>query len=87
MKMATMEADVKKDSTNGVRHVESVKKEVVVTLNNHSEKEAVEKGKNVLTVTPKLSYVIHRARLEECLLFSFDTNYRKVAGSRSEKSH
>ena len=31
MKMATMEADVKKDSTNGVRYVESVKKEVVAT--------------------------------------------------------
>merc|ERR1712051_494463 len=37
MKMATMEVDVKKDSTYGVKYVESVKKEVVATLNNKSE--------------------------------------------------
>ena len=40
--MATLEADVKKDSTNGVRYVESVKKEMVATLNNQSEKEAID---------------------------------------------
>ena len=42
MKMATMEVDVEKDSTNGVKYVESVKKEVVATLNNKSEKGAVD---------------------------------------------
>ena len=42
MKMATLEVDVKKDSTNGVRYVESVKKEVVSTLNNQFEKEAID---------------------------------------------
>ena len=40
--MATLEMDVKKDSTNGVRYVESVKKEVVSTLNNQFEKEAID---------------------------------------------
>ena len=40
--MATMEVDVEKDSTNGVKYVESVKKEVVATLNNKSEKGAVD---------------------------------------------
>ena len=40
--MATLEVDVKKDSTNGVRYVESVKKEVVSTLNNQFEKEAID---------------------------------------------
>ena len=42
MKMATMEVDVEKDSTNGVKYVESVKKEVVSTLNNQFEKEAID---------------------------------------------
>ena len=42
MKMATMEVDVEKDSTYGVKYVESVKKEVVATLNNKSEKGAVD---------------------------------------------
>ena len=42
LKMATLEADVKKDSTNGARYVESVKKEMVATLNNQSEKEAID---------------------------------------------
>ena len=42
MKMATMEVDVEKDSTYGVKYVESVKKEVVTTLNNKSEKGAVD---------------------------------------------
>ena len=42
MKMATMEVDVEKDSSNGVKYVESVKKEVVATLNNKSEKGAVD---------------------------------------------
>ena len=40
--MATMEVDAEKDSTNGVKYVESVKKEVVATLNNKSEKGAVD---------------------------------------------
>ena len=40
--MATLEAVVEKDSTNGVRYVESVKKEVVSTLNNQFEKEAID---------------------------------------------
>ena len=42
MKMTTLEADVKKDSTNGVKYNESVKKELVATLNNQSEKEVID---------------------------------------------
>ena len=47
--MATMEVDVEKDSTNGVRYVESVKKEVVSTLNNQFEKEAIDTAAPVMT--------------------------------------
>ena len=36
MKMTTLEADVKKDSTNGVKHDESVKKEVEVEIHGPS---------------------------------------------------
>ena len=50
MKMTTLEADVKKDLTNGVKYNESLKKEVVATLNNHSEKEAVAPAPDVKEV-------------------------------------
>ena len=42
MKMTTLEVDVKKDSKNGVKYNESVKKELVATLNNQSEKEVID---------------------------------------------
>ena len=47
MKMTTLEADVKKDSTNGVKHDESVKKEVEVEIHGPSNPTETQKQATV----------------------------------------